>query len=264
MSIRDSRPDGSQTIVGPASAANRPARTRSQSARCSGPTPQHGAGRRVSRDADGVPAVSYPRRQALRRRLYATVRAIEAAAALAAALMLMAADVAPLAAVLCLAGVTLLIDGAGAAREARRSSVGADSEARVRRELARLRREGWHVRHGVSWPCGGDVDHVVRTPDGFGFAIETKTRRYDRGQLERTAATARWLARRRRRYPRGVVPVLCVVRARRAPVIEHGVLVVSIDGLVSVLSAEHELGTQPPRRSLVTRRAFGGRAAARW
>ena len=112
------------------------------------------------------------------------------------------------------------------------------------------------MRHGVSWPCGGDIDHVVRTPDGYGFAIETKTLRYDRGQLQRTEATARWLARRSRRYPRGVVPVLCVVRARRAPVIEHGVLVVSIDGLLAALRAVVECPTSG--------REAAGQAASFW
>ena len=98
---------------------------------------------------------------------------------------------------------------------AARSRVGAESEAEVRRVLERLVRDGWQVRHAVDWPGRGDLDHVVRAPSGIGFVIETKTLRWTRAHLARTSDAARWLARRRRRYPRGVVPVLCVTRARQ-------------------------------------------------
>jgi hypothetical protein len=65
---------------------------------------------------------------------------------------------------------------------------------------------------------------------------ETKTRRYDEGQLGRVVEQARWLGRRRRRWcRRGALAVLCVVRASRVERYEHGVLVVSIDRLVLVL-----------------------------
>ena len=48
---------------------------------------------------------------------------------------------------------------------------------------------------------------------------------------------ARWLARRRRLYPRGVVPVLCVARARRLDYIDGDVRIVSLDRLVPSLRA---------------------------
>jgi hypothetical protein len=48
---------------------------------------------------------------------------------------------------------------------------------------------------------------------------------------------ARWLTRRRRRYRRGVVPVLCVARARGVERIEDGVLVVSPDRPLHALRA---------------------------
>ena len=101
--------------------------------------------------------------------------------------------------------------------------------------LKGLARSGWAVRNGVRWPGGGDVDHLVRSPNGLGFAIETKTRTFSQEHLRRTAATARWAARSRRRYPHGVVPVLCVVRARRVESRYGDVVVVSLDRLLAVL-----------------------------
>ena len=113
---------------------------------------------------------------------------------------------------------------------AARSRVGAESEAEVRRVLERLDRDGWQVRHARRLAGRGDLDHVVRAPSGIGFVIETKTLRWTRAHLERTSEAARWLARRRRRYPRGVVPVLCVTRARQVQHVAGGVLVVRWTG----------------------------------
>ena len=107
----------------------------------------------------------------------------------------------------------------------------------MRRALAGLAGQGWRVEHGVEWPAGGDLDHVVRAPSGISFVIETKTSRYAPAQLERTVIAARWLARRRRRYPRGVIAVVCMVRARRVERIERGALVVSVDRLPAALTA---------------------------
>ena len=120
-------------------------------------------------------------------------------------------------------------------RLAERWDVGADSEQAVRLALNKLAGSGWMVRNGVLWPGGGDVDHLVRSPNGVGFAIETKTWTYSQEHLRRTAATARWAARRRRRYPHGVVPVLCVVRAHRVESRRGDVVVVSLDRLLAVL-----------------------------
>ncbi len=120
-------------------------------------------------------------------------------------------------------------------RLARRWRVGADSERVVQRALKGLARGGWAVRNGVPWPGGGDVDHLVRSPNGLGFAIETKTVTFSQEHLRRTAATARWAARSRRRYPYGAVPILCVVRARRVESRCGDVVVVSLDRLLAVL-----------------------------
>jgi nuclease-like protein len=118
--------------------------------------------------------------------------------------------------------IALLLLGAVLCWVARRSHgiagrwrVGAEPERAVQVALRGLPREGWAVRNGVRWRGAGDIDHLVRSPDGVGFAIETKTRTFREEHLRRTAATARSAARRRRRYPRGVVPVLCDVRANR-------------------------------------------------
>ena len=91
------------------------------------------------------------------------------------------------------------------------------------------------MAHAVDWPGRGDLDHVLRSPSGMGFVIETKTLRYTRAYLARTVDSARWLARRRWRYPAGVCPVICVTRARRTEQIEDEVLVVSLDRLMPAL-----------------------------
>jgi hypothetical protein len=116
-----------------------------------------------------------------------------------------------------------------------RHRVGADAERAVRRTLDALRRDRWNVRHAVHWPGGGDIDHLVRSPHGRGFAVETKTQGFTDEHLRRTLHTARWAAGKRRRFPLGVVPVLCVVRSRQ---LEHrygDVLVVSLDRLLPAL-----------------------------
>lgn len=103
--------------------------------------------------------------------------------------------------------------------------------------MNQLARRGWTVRNGVAWHGGGDVDHLVRWPDGLGFAIETKTLTFSQEQVRRTEAIARWAEQRRRRYPYGVIPVLCVVRARRVESRCHDVVVVSLDRLLPVLES---------------------------
>ena len=137
---------------------------------------------------------------------------------------------------------TLLLFGVALGWAARRSQrlagrwgVGADSERAVQHVLKSLAGSGWGVRNGVRWPGGGDIDHLVRSPEGVGFAIETKTRTFSEEHLRRTAATARWAARSRRRYPSGVVRVLCVVRARRLESRHDDVVVVSLDRLLAVV-----------------------------
>jgi hypothetical protein len=93
---------------------------------------------------------------------------------------------------------------------------------------------------------------VLRSPSGLGFVIETKTLRYTRAHLARTADSARWLARRRSRYPAGVCAVVCVTRARGTEQIEQDVLVVSLDRLLLALRRTHPLR----RRAWSTRRSL--------
>ena len=76
---------------------------------------------------------------------------------------------------------------------------------------------------------------MLRSPSGMGFVIETKTLRYSRAHIVRTVVAARWLARKRRRYPCGVLPVVCVTRSRRVERFDEEVLVVSLDWLMTAL-----------------------------
>lgn len=158
-----------------------------------------------------------------------------AAIASAAGVLLASAGHAGLALALGLAAVALGLLSRRALRLARRSRVGAESEAQVRRVLEPLRREDWRVQHALDWPGGGDLDHVVRAPSGIGFVIETKTLRYTRAHRVRTADAASWLSRRRRKYRSGVLPVICLTRARSIERIEGEVLVVSLDRLLPTL-----------------------------
>ncbi len=180
--------------------------------------------------------VSYPRRQQLRRLKRAAVLATGSAAALAAAAVIARAGEPGPASGLVLTSGFLALACRHALALAGRSRVGAASEARVRQALEMLERDGWRVRHSLDWPGPGDLDHVVRTPSGVGFMIETKTLRYTRAHLERTGNAARWLARRHRRYPSGVHPVVCLARGRQFQrVQDDDVLVVSLDRLVVAL-----------------------------
>ena len=205
-----------------------------------------------------APAMSHARRQQYRH------IARTAGYALAAALALLAAPSASRGGGEALVVATLLL-AAGltwaacrAQRLANRWRVGADSEGAVEDALKNLVGSGWAVRSGVPWPGGGDVDHLVRSPNGLGFAIETKTRTFSQQHLRRTAATARWAARSRRRYPRGVLPILCVVRARGVESRCGDIVVVSLDRLLGVLdrlalSVEHK----PRGRARLTRAGAG-------
>ncbi len=199
--------------------------------------------------------LSYARRQQWRRLMTAASRAAGAAVALVAAALATAAEEAKLGLLLALLSGVLALASHHSLRLAGRSRVGAESEAQVRRALEPLAREGWRVAHGVDWPGRGDLDHVLRSPSGMGFVIETKTLRYTRAHLARTVDSARWLARRRSRYPVGVCPVICVTRARPSEQIEEEVVVVSLDRLMPALRRARPLR----RRSWWTRR----RASAR-
>jgi hypothetical protein len=141
-----------------------------------------------------------------------------------------------IAAVLTIIAVTLLIDARRWWRLAGRSRVGADSEDQVRRALAALCEEGWRLRHSLPYRGTGDIDSVAIAPTGIAFAIEVKTRSFERGHLVAVRAMAVWLYRRRRRWcRRGALPVLCVVRARAVERIDDGVLIVSVERLVGAL-----------------------------
>ena len=187
--------------------------------------------------------MNYVRRQQWRRLRTAASRAAGAAVALTAAVLAASADEAELGLLLVLLSGVLALASRHALRLAARSRVGAESESQVRRVLERLEDSGWSVQHTLDWPGRGDLDHVLRSPSGLGFVIETKTLRYSRAHVMRTIDAARWLARKRRRYPGGVLPVVCVTRARRVERFEEEALVVSLDCLMTALRQ-----TRPLRR----------------
>lgn len=92
--------------------------------------------------------------------------------------------------------------------------------------------------HSLSWSGRGDIDSVAIGPGGVAFAIEVETSRYEDRHVALVREQAAWLWRSRRKWcRRGAVPVLCVAHSRGVQRWEDGVLVVSIDRLVSALHA---------------------------
>jgi hypothetical protein len=180
--------------------------------------------------------VNYPRRQQYRRLSRAGRSALASVAAVFLGLLLVRVGFGLPGGLLLGAAFVIGLRARHWLALAGRSRVGARSEDEVRRTLAPLQEHGWRLRHGLRWQGDGDIDSVAIAPTDLGFAIETKTRTYDRRHLGRVGAQATCLGRHRRRWcPRGALPVLCVVRATTAERYEHGVLVVSIDRLVPVL-----------------------------
>jgi Nuclease-related domain len=179
---------------------------------------------------------SFPRRQQYRRLRRAAASAGTGVTAGALAVIAASASAIPVAGALLLIMLGLLIDARRWARLAARSRIGAHSEDEVRRALAPLEAQGWQLRHSLPYKVRGDIDSVAIAPTGITFTIETKTRTFDARHLAVVREMAAWLCRRRRRWSRrGMLPVLCVVRARGLERIEDGVLIVSIDRLVAAL-----------------------------
>ena len=204
-------------------------------------------------------AVSYARRQQLRQLKRAALHAVGASMTLTGAAVVAYAGNGTLALMLVLLTCVPVLASRRSWQLAARSRVGTVSEAQVRRALRPLRSEGWQVQHASDWPSTGDLDHIVRSPMGIGFLIETKTRHYTPAHIGRTVAAAHWLARRRARYPAGVRPVICIARARAVETAHAGVLIVSPDRLVPALRAACSSSPDPCARIATTARPVRGR-----
>jgi Holliday junction resolvase-like predicted endonuclease len=179
---------------------------------------------------------SYPRRQEYRRLRRVAARCVAGLVACIFAVIVASAGVWAGAGALLLVAAGLFVDARHWMRLAARSRIGAESEEEVRLALAALEQEGWRLRHSLAHGGRGDIDSVALAPTGIAFAIEVKTRSFERGHLAAVRAMAVWLYRRRRRWcRRGALPVLCVVRARAVERIDDGVLIVSVERLVGAL-----------------------------
>jgi Nuclease-related domain len=192
--------------------------------------------------------ISYPRRQVFQRLLRVAAAAGAALTTALLAALALAVGAGAVAGLLLLVATGLVGYARHWNRIAGRSRVGARSERQVERALAPLQAEGWRLRHSVPWGRRGDIDHIAIAPRrvGFAFAIETKTKTYRCEHVARAAATARWLASRRRRWcPRGALAVLCLVRAGGVQRVEGDVFVVSIDRLPAVLRCAAGTRTRP-------------------
>jgi hypothetical protein len=195
----------------------------------------------IDRAREYVPGMSHPRQQQHR---YLVISAALAIACLV--LLAVAGTMAKRHQPNALIWSTLVIaaSAGGLARQsylrAQRYRVGANSEDSVRLRLRALQAGGWHVRHGVAWVGGGDIDHLAASPDGLLTAvIETKTRNYTDDHLARVRAQA--LAISRQREPGCMsMPVLCLVAAHGVHRYEGGTVVVSADALCTTLELLHE------------------------
>ena len=119
--------------------------------------------------------------------------------------------------------------------------IGLSSERVVRVELTPLKSR-YFVRHDVSLPFGGNIDHVVCGPSGA-FAIETKTRRYLKSHLPLARRRALWLSKRLDGHR--VTPVICLVNRDRRPFEHDGVWVVSASELREWLEARRDRPVDP-------------------
>ena len=194
--------------------------------------------------------VSYPRRQRNRRLGHAAQYAATGFAALLLAAAGLGVGAPGIAVLLALVGVGLLLRSRHWLALARRSNVGALSEERVRAQLRPLESEGWGIQHSLGWRGGGDVDHlaIAPGPGGLVFPIETKTRSYAPQDLERVAAIAGALTKRRRWCRTEAIPILCLAGAHGVERWKAGVAVVSAERLLSLL--RRLAGTTPRPRFL--------------
>ena len=119
--------------------------------------------------------------------------------------------------------------------------IGLRSERAVRDELSPL--ESRHlVRHDVSLPFGGNIDHVVCGPCGA-FAIDTKTRRYRKADLPLARRRAKWLSTRLDNH--WVTPVICLLNRELEPFQHGSVWVVSASDLREWLEARRDRPVDP-------------------
>jgi len=96
-----------------------------------------------------------------------------------------------------------------------RTQRGLDAQLSVRDLLQSLVPEGWIAEYAVPDPRGGDVDHVVKSPSGRFFIIETKAAVWaSPEQITKVKRQAADLARQR--GLQWVTPVMCLTRRRVA------------------------------------------------
>ena len=100
---------------------------------------------------------------------------------------------------------------------------GARSEEAVGETLAALTGEGYAVLHDIPQEFAGNIDHLVSGPSGV-YMIETKHRRYQKGDLRKAKRQAAML---RDELGVWVTPVICIDQRRdRDPFRSEGVWIV--------------------------------------
>ncbi|MEX2211229.1 MAG: nuclease-related domain-containing protein [Gaiellaceae bacterium] len=119
-------------------------------------------------------------------------------------------------------------------RAADRWGKGWRAEARVGAVIESLRPDGFVAMHDIVPHGRGNVDHLVRGPNGV-FLIETKHRRYldpDLGKVKRQAA------RLHDELGSWVTPAIALATRRRVPFKHAGVWVIDVDHLADWLRSQ--------------------------
>jgi hypothetical protein len=105
---------------------------------------------------------------------------------------------------------------------AHRYVIGFRSERLVQHDLSALP-DHFFVKNDLSFPGGGNIDHMVCGPTGA-FAIDSKTRTHVERDLGTARRRAKWLSTQLDDH--WVTPVICEVEGRRAPFRKDGVWIV--------------------------------------
>ena len=103
--------------------------------------------------------------------------------------------------------------------------------------LERLRSHGYTISHGMPLARTAGTSTISCAPrTGSDSASRPRRSPSTTEHLERLRHQAVWAARRRS-YPRGVLPIMCVARERNRQLLADGVLIVSPDRLLDAILA---------------------------
>jgi hypothetical protein len=131
------------------------------------------------------------------------------------------------------AGLFVAIEARRQVRSARRFKIGAIAEERVGSRLWQLERWGWLVEQDVQKRGGGNVDHVVHSPQAT-FVIDTKAARWRGRDIAQAHRHAEW-ASLHYGGAEEIVAVVCVQNSKQRAELVDGIYTVGASRLVDFL-----------------------------